>query len=468
MENEDKKRKDLKIGGSQINRRNFLKVLGAGSVVTGAALAGCKRNNTVSAEGGSLGEVPTDKMTYRVNPHTNDRVSLLGYGCMRWPLRQKSDGSGEEVDQDVVNELVDYAIAHGVNYFDTAPVYVRGWSETATGIALSRHPRDKYFVATKMSNMRVTSFEDGVAMYRKSMRDLQVDYIDYYLLHSVGGSMEDLQRRFIDNGLLEFLKQERKAGRIRNLGWSFHGVVEVFDYVLAMDIQWDFCQIQLNYQDWKYATGRNVNAEYLNAELVKKNVPAIIMEPLLGGRLARVPQQALDLMRSIHPQDTAAKWAFRYAGTPENVLTVLSGMVYMEHLQENIRTYSPLQPINEQENKTLEQVTQILINSDYIQCTDCQYCMPCPYGIDIPGVFGHYNRCVSAGKLLKSSNDENYRKARREFLVGYDRSVPKLRQADHCIECNECIPKCPQNIKITEEMRRVNKYAELLKREMQF
>lgn len=468
MENEDKKRKDLKIGGSQINRRNFLKVLGAGSVVTGAALAGCKRNNTVSAEGGSLGEVPTDKMTYRVNPHTNDRVSLLGYGCMRWPLRQKSDGSGEEVDQDAVNELVDYAIAHGVNYFDTAPVYVRGWSETATGIALSRHPRDKYFVATKMSNMRVTSFEDGVAMYRKSMRDLQVDYIDYYLLHSVGSSMEDLQRRFIDNGLLEFLKQERKAGRIRNLGWSFHGVVEVFDYVLAMDIQWDFCQIQLNYQDWKYATGRNVNAEYLNAELVKKNVPAIIMEPLLGGRLARVPQQALDLMRSIHPQDTAAKWAFRYAGTPENVLTVLSGMVYMEHLQENIRTYSPLQPINEQENKTLEQVTQILINSDYIQCTDCQYCMPCPYGIDIPGVFGHYNRCVSAGKLLKSSNDENYRKARREFLVGYDRSVPKLRQADHCIECNECIPKCPQNIKITEEMRRVNKYAELLKREMQF
>lgn len=469
MENEDKKRKELKINGKQINRRNFLKVLGAGSVVTGAALAGCKRNNnTVSAEGGSVGEVPTDKMTYRINPHTNDRVSLLGYGCMRWPLRQKSDGSGEEVDQDAVNELVDYAIAHGVNYFDTAPVYVRGWSETATGIALSRHPREKYFVATKMSNMRVTSFEDGVAMYRKSMRDLQVDYIDYYLLHSVGSSMEDLQRRFIDNGLLEFLKQERKAGRIRNLGWSFHGVVEVFDYVLAMDIQWDFCQIQLNYQDWKYATGRNVNAEYLNAELIKKNVPAIIMEPLLGGRLARVPQQALDLMRNVHPQDTAAKWAFRYAGTPENVLTVLSGMVYMEHLQENIRTYSPLQPINEQENETLEQVTQILINSDYIQCTDCQYCMPCPYGIDIPGVFGHYNRCVSAGKLLKSSNDENYRKARREFLVGYDRSVPKLRQADHCIECNECIPKCPQNIKITEEMRRVNKYAELLKREMQF
>lgn len=127
-----------------INRRNFLKTLGAGSAVTAAALAGCKPRNTVSAEGGSIGEVPTDKMTYRINPHTGDKVSLLGYGCMRWPVRKKADGSGEEVDQDTVNELVDYAIAHGVNLFDTAPVYVRGWSETATGIALKRHPRDKF------------------------------------------------------------------------------------------------------------------------------------------------------------------------------------------------------------------------------------------------------------------------------------------------------------------------------------
>lgn len=462
MKNKDKNK-------TAINRRSFLKTVGAGTLATTTLMTGCRPGNKISAKGGAIGEVPTDQMTYRINPNDGKKVSLLGYGCMRWPLRRKADGS-EEVDQEAVNDLVDYAIVHGVNYFDTSPVYVRGWSETATGIALSRHPRDTYFIATKMSNMRVPepSYENSIAMYHKSMQDLQVDYIDYYLLHSVGSSLEDMQRRFIDNKLLDFLLEERKAGRIRNLGWSFHGINEVFDYVLAMDVKWDFCQIQLNYQDWRHATGRNVNAEYLYAELTKKNVPAVIMEPLLGGRLARVPVQALGLLNEVHPEDSAAKWAFRYAGTPENVLTVLSGMVYMEHLQENIRTYSPIQPLNEQEYETLERVTEILVNSDYIQCTECQYCMPCPYGLDIPGVFAHYNRCVSAGKMLESSNDESYRTARSEFLVGYDRSVPKLRQADHCIECNECLPKCPQSIKIPQEMRRVDQYAEQLKQRMEF
>lgn len=466
MKNNDK---ELKIDGGQISRRSFLKVAGAGTVATTAFLAGCKPDNKVSAEGGNLGEVPTDKMTYRTNPHTGDKVSLLGFGCMRYPLRKNSAGE-DEVDQDTVNELVDYAIAHGVNYFDTAPVYVRGWSETATGIALKRHPRDKFFIATKASNPRGPfDLEGCIAMYRRSMQNLQVDYIDYYLLHSVGNSIEEFHTRFIKNRFLDFLLKERSAGRIRNLGWSFHGIVETFDYVLAYNnIQWDFCQIQLNYQDWQHATGRNVNAEYLYAELVKKNVPSIIMEPLLGGRLARVPVQALTMMKESHPEDTAAKWAFRYSGTPEKVLTVLSGMVYMEHLQENIRTYSPLVPLNEQEYETLEEVTDILVNSDYILCTECQYCMPCPYGLDIPGVFAHYNRCVSAGKLLESSKDENYKNARREFLIGYDRSVPRLRQASYCIECDECKPKCPQRINIPQEMRRVDLYAERLKQKIDF
>ncbi|GAB6119042.1 aldo/keto reductase [Dysgonomonas termitidis] len=453
-----------------ISRRDFLKAGGIGAAVATATLVGCKPKDIVSAADGASGEVPTDKMTYRTNQITGDVVSLLGYGCMRWPLRKRADGNGEEVDQDAVNELVDYAIAHGVNYFDTAPVYIRGWSEAATGIALKRHPRDKFFIATKSS--RNNTLESGIAMYHNSMRELQVDYIDYYLLHSIGGGrdgIEEFKVRYIYNGLLDFLLKERAEGRIRNLGWSFHGDVKVYDYALAMDIRWDFVQIQLNYQDWQHADGvRNVNAEYLYGELVKHNIPAIIMEPLLGGRLARVPAQALTLMKNVRPEDTAAQWAFRYAGTPENVLTVLSGMVYMEHLQENIITYSPLAPITEQENKVLEEATGVLIDSEYIQCTECQYCMPCPYGLDIPGIFGHYNRCVSSGKILKNSNDENYRRARREFLVGYDRSVPKLRQANHCIECDQCLPKCPQGIKITQEMRRVDLYAEQLKQSIEF
>lgn len=459
------------------SRRNFLKTLGAGSLTTGALLAGCKSNNTVSAEGGALGEVPIDQMTYRQNPHTGDRVSLLGYGCMRWPLRTNNNGE-EEVDQNAVNELVDYAIEHGVNYFDTAPVYVRGWSEAATGIALNRHPREKYFIATKMSNHRMAELgltnqeflRRSVEMYHKSFKDLQVDYLDYYLLHSIGGGdgIPLFEKRFINNGVLDFLVKEREAGRIRNLGFSFHGDVKVFDHALNLGIKWDFCQIQLNYQDWQHANGRNVNAEYLYAELVKRNIPSVIMEPLLGGRLARIPSQGLKLMQQYRPQDTAAQWAFRYAGTPEHVLSVLSGMVYMEHLQENVRTYSPLQPLNQQEYEILEEVTDIMLNAEFIQCTECQYCMPCPYGLNIPGIFAHYNRIVNSGLKLESSNDENYKKARRAFLVGYDRSVPKLRQANHCIGCDICKQHCPQRIDIPKEMRKIDNYTELLKQKQEF
>ena len=473
----NKNGKKLKIDGSQINRRNFLKTVGAGSIAAGSILAGCKPNNTVSAEGVASDEVPFDKMTCRTTLNTGDRVSILGYGCMRWPLRDSEKGR-EEVDQEAVNELVDYAIAHGVNYFDTSPVYVRGWSEKATGIALRRHPRDSYFIATKMSNQRLGGmglsdeecYRRSVELYNNSLKDLQVDYLDYYLLHSVGGGngIPLFNKLFIDNGALDFMLREREAGRIRNLGFSFHGDVKVFDHLLNMDVKWDFVQIQLNYQDWKHATGRNINAEYLYGELEKRNIPAIIMEPLLGGRLARIPAQAYEEMKRMHPEDSAAKWAFRYAGSPKLVLTVLSGMVYMEHLQENIRTYSPLEPLNEAEYAALEKVTDIMLNSEFIQCTACQYCMPCPYGVDIPGIFEHCNRIISAGQRLKSFNDENYKKARLAFLIGYDRNIPKLRQANHCIGCGICKPHCPQRIEIPSEMHRIDLYAERLKRKTEF
>jgi predicted aldo/keto reductase-like oxidoreductase len=462
-----------------INRRDFLKTAGAGAAVTAATLVGCNPKDVKTAENHSQ-EVPTDKMTYRITPSTGDRVSLLGYGCMRWPLRQKADGSGEEIDQDAVNDLVDYAIAHGVNYFDTAPPYVRGWSEAATGIALSRHPRDKYFIATKMSNQRFPDqglsgealYKASVEMYHRSLEYLKTDYLDYYLLHSIGGGEGNgiplLRTRFFDSGVLDFMLKERDAGRIRNLGFSFHGDVKAYDYLLQTDIKWDFVQIQLNYVDWQHASGWNVNAEYLYGELEKRGIPAVIMEPLLGGRLSRIPAHAMQLMKEMSPENSAASWAFRYAGTPQNVLTVLSGMVYMEHLQENIRTYSPLKPLDEAEYKVLEKVTEIMLNAEYIQCTTCEYCMPCPYGLDIPGIFAHYNRCVSAGNMLRSSNDENYRKARQAFLVGYDRSVPKLRQANHCISCNHCKPHCPQRIPIPEEMQRIDKFVEQLKQKTAF
>jgi predicted aldo/keto reductase-like oxidoreductase len=469
--------KDQDTNNTQPSRRNFLKIVGAGAAastaISTAAFYGCKPD-TQSVNTARLGDVPADKMTYRTNPHSGDKVSLLGYGCMRWPLKQKADGSGEEIDQEAVNELVDYAIAHGVNYFDTAPVYIRGWSETATGIALKRHPRDKFFIATKMSNFADSSRQGSIDLYNNSLKALQVDYWDYYLMHNIGPGegIPTFRKRFIDNGILDFLIKEKEAGRIRNLGWSFHGDVKVFDHVLAMDIQWDFCQIQLNYQDWQHAEykrnvnaekQRNVNAEYLYGELAKRNVPAIIMEPLLGGRLSRVPMRALALMKEVLPESSPAQWAFRYAGSPEKVLTVLSGMVYKEHLQENILAYAPLVPLNEKEYATLERVTGILIDSEYIPCTECQYCMPCPYGLDIPSIFAHYNRCITEGNLPKDSQDKNYRRARRAFLTGFDRGIPKERLFNRCITCSLCTEKCPQKIPIPEHMERIDKFVEKLK-----
>ena len=449
---------------NKINRRHFLKMMGVGAAAGTTLLYGCHLDKKQSSKSSAQLPVPTDKMTYRINPSTGDRVSLLGYGCMRWPTMPSPDGKGEIIDQEQVNRLVDYAIAHGVNFFDTSPVYVQGLSEKATGIALKRHPRNKYFISTKLSNFQNYSRENSIAMYQQSFKDLQTDYIDYYLLHAVGGGgISALKERYFDNGLLDFLLNERKAGRIRNLGFSFHGEVEVYDYLLASDIKWDFVLIQLNYVDWKHASGFNVNADYLYGELVKKGIRALVMEPLLGGRLTKLSDSLVARLKERRPEASVASWAFRFSGSPENVLSVLSGMTYMEHLQDNIRTYSPLEPLTDEEKDFLEETAQILLKYPTIPCTDCKYCMPCPYGIDIPTIFMHYNKCVNEGNVPKSQQDPIYREARTAFLVGYDRTVPRLRQASHCIGCEICKPHCPQSIEIPEELHRIDAFVEQLK-----
>lgn len=453
-----------------IERRKFLKVLGGVTATSVALHYGCApKNQSPDINNGQTGRaIPTDPMTYRTNTITGDRVSLLGFGCMRLPMHKVKGSQNEEIDQDAMNELVDYAIAHGVNYFDTAPIYGQGMSERSTGIALKRHDRSKFYVATKMStfmpNPKRRTREASIAMYHNSMKELQVDYIDYYLLHGVGlGGIKDFNERFIDNGVLDYLLKEREAGRIRNLGWSFHGDQAVFDHLLAMDIKWDFAQIQLNYADWQHASGWNINAKYLYDQLEQHNVPAVIMEPLLGGRLAQLNNYSAAQLKQIEPESSIASWAFRFAGSPSNVLTVLSGMTYKEHLQDNILTYSPLKAIADKEMAVLEEVALMMLKYPTVPCTECQYCMPCPYGINIPGIFAHYNRCVNEGNVPKSSQDENYIKARKAFLVGYDRNVPRLRQANHCIGCNQCMPHCPQRIEIPKEMDRIDKFAEQLK-----
>ena len=227
------------------------------------------------------------------------------------------DGKGEMVDQDAVNKLVDYALAHGVNYFDTAPPYCQGQSEEATGIALSRHPRDTYYIATKMSNHRLYGaglrgkelYDASVKLYQDSFKHLRTDYFDYYLFHILGSGagMEEMRGRLYDSGVADYILKEREAGRIRKLGFSFHGDVRVFDYMLQESgIQWDFVQIHLNYLDWRHASGRNVNAEYLYGELTKRGIPAVIMEPLLGGRLSKVHDHVVAKFKQREPENNVA------------------------------------------------------------------------------------------------------------------------------------------------------------------
>lgn len=463
----------MEKNNKEMNRRKFMKLLGTGAAVTSAALYGCQSRQDASSA--SQGVVPTDKMTYRTNPSTGDKVSLLGFGMMRLPSvggRSAREGN-EGIDQEMVNQMVDYALAHGVNYFDTSPAYCQGQSERATGIALSRHPRDSYYIATKLSNFAPSTWtrEASIAMYHNSLKELQTDYIDYMLLHGIGmGSdgMEEFEARYIRNGVLDFLLEERKAGRIRNLGFSYHGDIRVFDHLLTKHeiYRWDFVQIQLNYLDWKYAkqiNERNTNAEYLYGELSKRHIPAIIMEPLLGGRLSNVPDNIVAMLKQREPGASVASWAFRFAGSFTGVLTVLSGMTRMEHLQDNLRTYSPLKMLEKEDFAFLQQVADLMMQFDTIPCNDCKYCMPCPYGIDIPAILLHYNKCLNEGNIPAGTQDENYRLARRTYLVSYDRSVPKVRQADHCIGCGQCNPHCPQGIDIPAELHRIDGFVERLK-----
>ena len=454
-----------------IDRRQFFKTAGSAAIVMGGlgAVAGCgsKGGNRAALASTDNQTAGAEGMTYRVNNGNGDKVSILGYGCMRWPMIKDENGK-DIIDQETTNRLVDYAIEHGVNYFDTSPVYLQGQSEKATGIALKRHPRESYFIATKLSNFSNYTRENSMEMYRKSFENLQTDYIDYYLLHSIGGGgVEAFNARYVDNGMIDFLMKEREAGRIRNLGFSFHGSRESFDEFLKLHdkYHWDFVQIQLNYVDWRHATGRNADAEYLQTELDKLGIQSVIMEPLLGGRLSKVPQHIADRLKERNPEGSVASWAFRFAGTPQGVLCVLSGMTYMEHLQDNLRSYSPLIPLNEEELAFLEETAALMQKYPTIPCNDCKYCMPCPYGIDIPAILLHYNKCVNAGEVAKSIEDEGYRKAHRAYLVSYDRAVPKLRQAARCIGCGKCKGHCPQNIDIPRELHRIDRYIDNLKKD---
>ena len=435
-----------------MSRREFLRRMGIGAGSAMAVMA-LEPLNIVAKDRPSK---PVDnRMTYRIQHGSGEQISLLGFGMMRLPNNQEE-----------VNKLVDYAIEHGVNYFDTAPMYMGGQSEVLMGNALSRHPRDKYYVATKMSNQnqRQWSMEASKRMYEESMQKLKVDHIDYYLLHGIGGGMDSLKGRFLDNGVLDFLLKEREAGRIKHLGFSYHGDVRDFDYLLENQdkYHWDFVQIQMNFLDWRHASMRggrrsDADAEYLYDKCNKLGIQNVVMEPLRGGAFGRMAQELTDQLKAVRPDDSTARWAFRWVGSHTNILTTLSGMNRMDHLEENVKTFSPIDPCTEAENKLLASIADQMSGFPTIPCTDCSYCMPCPYGVNIPGNFTAYNEGVTSRLLpLPDKKDAGYAAAHKKFADNFKKALPDQKTwAEACQDCEECLSKCPQQIRIPNQMARI-------------
>lgn len=459
-----------------LSRRGLLKAAGVVGV-GGALLYGMDALNLFPKGGARLPEPPTDKMTYRVNPRNGDRLSLLGFGCMRLPLL-RTDGMPDRnaPDEAAAAQLIDYAIAHGVNYFDTAWPYHGGKSEVALGKALKRYPRESFFLCDKMPGYLMPTRAKAEEIFRTQLERCQVDYFDYYLLHAIR-SVPAYKQTYEDAGVLDFLLQQKAAGRIRNLGWSFHGDKETLDYLLSRKVRWDFALVQLNYHDILHAykpqkfllqdpSHPPAEPRWVLERMSQTDIPLMVMEPLLGGRLARLNKKALTVLQEERPQASAASWAFRYSGGLRNVITVLSGMTYLEHLQDNLRTYGPFEPLSRRDMAALRRALAIFATQANIPCTACAYCMPCPYGVDIPAVFSHYNRCVDDEHIPKGERNAQYTKARRDFLVGYDRSVPELRQAVRCTGCGECMKHCPQGINIPQEMARMGTFVEHLRRQV--
>ena len=400
------------------------------------------------------------------------KVSLLGYGAMRLATKDGKHAnkwanqgySDSPIDQELLNRQVKMLLDGGVNYFDTSPAYCRGESEAALGTALkaSGYARKDYLVATKLSNFAPQQYPLAAckAMFENSLKALQTDYVDNYLLHSIGnGGFETFSKRFLENGALDWCVQERAKGRIRHLGFSYHGDRKAFDWCIARHAtyKWDFVQIQMNYVDWRHAkevNARNLDAQYLYETLANLDIPVVVMEPLLGGRLARYNYALAQELTPLDPEATLAQWAFRFCGTFPKVMTVLSGMTRTEHIEENLATFSPLRPCGEKELAALERAALRLLTLNTIPCNSCNYCMPCPYGLDIVSLFNFRNAVLAAERAPSA----------KEVLRQYAAAVPaELRRADHCTGCGRCTPHCPQSINIPREIAALDAWIDSLK-----
>ena len=293
-------------------------------------------------------------------------------------------------------------------------------------------------------------------------------YFDYFLLHSIS-DMADFNKRFKDNGLLDWLLEQKKKGVIRHLGFSFHGSNESMRQLLALPYDWEFVQIQMNYVDWKDMpledSDEPCDSETLYKMLVEKNIPVVIMEPIRGGALANVSDALKGRLAERFPKLSPAGVALTYASSYPGVMCTLSGMSNMAQLTENVYTFSHFKPFTEADNAYMMEMARLYNANPHIPCTACRYCMPCPHGVEIPGVFGVYNALSDELKLPDPTDKKakDYKENRKEFLKRYA-TLAEGTDASFCTRCNACVPKCPQRIRIPDQMRLVHKLVKELKK----
>ena len=364
-------------------------------------------------------------------------TSLLGFGCMRFPVTAEG-----KIDEAEAEKMLDKAMACGINYYDTAYPYHGGDSETFVGKALKKYDRSTFYLATKLPLWQVESLEDVDRILAEQLEKLQTEYIDFYLLHAVDKSRWD---KMVALGCVEHLEKYVAEGKIRNLGFSFHDSYEVFEEVLNYR-DWDFCQIQLNYMDTLEQAGLK---GYALTE--KKQVPLVIMEPVKGGSLATFADDIMEKFHAVKPGASAASFALRWVGTLPNVKVILSGMSTMEQLDDNLQTFGEFEPLSEQEQVTVKEVVELLNSRVQNGCTGCSYCMPCPAGVNIPGSFKIWNTYHMY---------QNYNMVKNSWENGLgDEKQPK-----NCIKCGMCEAQCPQKISIREDLEKVQE--DLDKKEM--
>ena len=356
-------------------------------------------------------------------------LSRLGFGAMRLPC---VEGNDAEPDQDAVNEMVDYALDHGVNYFDTARGYHNGQSEIVLGRALARHPRDAYYLADKFPGYDLSNMDKVEEIFERQLEKTGAGHFDFYLIHNVCELNID-EYLNPDHGIIPYLLRQKEAGRIRHLGFSAHGAIPVMERFLdAYGEHMEFCQIQLNFLDWEFQDARG------KVELLTKwGLPVWVMEPVRGGKLAQISDEATARLHELRPDESVVAWAFRFVqGIPE-VCVTLSGMSNFEQLRENIETFSEERPLGEQEQAALQQIVDGMIGSGTVPCTACHYCTShCPMGLDIPKLLEMYNEAIVTG-------------GRGGFIPSmFVSSLDEDKRPDACIACGSCAAVCPQQIDI--------------------